>query len=424
MSTDPKRAFSWPRFMLAAALAFAAISIANAAAVGVSIAANYFFAVAFISAGAVILLANGLVLGYFLVRLLRKRSASAWGALTGFVGVLAVVGYFAIRILAYSLNPMTAVPMLAVSPIPPGSGYGQIAFVSSDGHISLIDADSGNFTSLGPGEEPAWSPDGRKLAYDGPCDKKNCIYFMTADGRLTRFVDNSSNSYQDAIWSPDGTKIAFEKDSGIFIVNADGSQPTQIAGASSLVWSPDGRKLAYDGPCDKITCIYIMNADGSHPTLIATGYSPAWSPDGKRIAFTHSEGYDLFAKPHLYLANADGSGVTALKKILVEEGQSYAWSPGSRQIAFWGGSGGLYVVSADGADLGQISNGQIGAAAWSPDGKHIVYQSDRLQIYVANADGSGEVILTDHTKHKSNGANPSWSPDGTRIAVMAPPPLA
>ena len=89
---------------------------------------------------------------------------------------------------------------------------------------------------------------------------------MNADGsgqrRLTR------NPAEDIIpaWSPDGRKIAFEwRRPGIYVMNADGSGKRLLTrnGVRSLVWSPDGRKIAFTGGDRNGSDVYVMNADGS-----------------------------------------------------------------------------------------------------------------------------------------------------------------
>src|SRR5579859_1370781 len=385
MNTDLKPAFSRQKFMLTAALSCAILLIVNVGAqAGVNawkeaqpqncfLFCDYIFV--WLGVELAIVLVNVLVLGYALVRSLRKRGAGAWGTLTGFGGfILAVVGYFAI---GHIYQPMTAVPLPPVSRIPPGSGQGQIAFISSSGDLVLMGADGSSYTTLEPGpvDSLAWSPDGSELAFAGNCDKKTCLYILTAEGRLTRFTDNNSITDEDPVLSPYGAKIAFVSDSSY---------------------------------------INVMNADGSHRVRLGAGSSPAWSPDGKRLAFVRNE------DAHIYLVNADGSGLTALKNTLANSINRPAWSPDGRQMAFTGGSDGLYVVNADGSGLRQLSAVYSGEPDWSPDGNRILSDGGP-SIYLRNADGSGQVTLTDRTKNISKGVNPSWSPDGRQIAFMAPP---
>jgi Tol biopolymer transport system component len=120
-------------------------------------------------------------------------------------------------------------------------------------------------TNLSVDLQPAWSPDGSKIAFlsqrdstgtecdhfDGTiCGVNNEIYVMNADGTgLRRLTDFPSG---EPAWSPDGLKIACGGESeptggGVFIANADGSGLTNLvaAGGGGPVWSPDGKKIAF-----------------------------------------------------------------------------------------------------------------------------------------------------------------------------------
>jgi TolB protein len=114
-----------------------------------------------------------------------------------------------------------------------------------------MDANGRDARKLGPGEAPAWSPDGRQIAYlrDGS------IWIMNAaDGsgarRLTRRA-NTGNSNGPPRWTPDGRRIVYEDDS----LNASeiraldlatGVVKTVVAQGSSPAVSPDGRRLVYE----------------------------------------------------------------------------------------------------------------------------------------------------------------------------------
>ena len=229
---------------------------------------------------------------------------------------------------------------------------------------------------------PAWSPDGRRIAFASDHDGNRVIYVMNADGSgLTRLTDNDAIDSGPA-WSPDGRRIAFDstRDGNfeVYVMSADGSGLTRLTDNDAYdwfpAWSPDGRRIAFDSDRDGNSEVYVMDADGSGVSRLtyhgAHDFTPAWSPDGRRIAFaSYRDG-----KSEIYVM--DASGVTRL-------------------------------TQNDASDVGP---------AWSPDGRRIAFASERdgnLEIYVMNADGSGVTRLT---YNDARDLFPAWSPDGRRIA--------
>src|SRR3989442_489053 len=115
-----------------------------------------------------------------------------------------------------------------------------IAFAGFDGHIDIIKSNGTGRTSLtsasATDSEPAWSPDGAKIAFT----RKAAIYVMNADGAsVTRLTPDAASDGGPA-WSPDGKYIAFNRDGGIWVMAADGANPHWLSVAGyQPAWSPD-----------------------------------------------------------------------------------------------------------------------------------------------------------------------------------------
>lgn len=190
--------------------------------------------------------------------------------------------------------------------------------------------------------DPTWSPDGKNIAFrrvdwrrGDDENELSEIYVMNADGRGLRRLTNNAVEDSFPAWSPDGKKIAFtsarDGQREIYMMNPDGSGQRRLKRSrfDSLLpaWSPDGKKIAYmEGTGDFTATIYAMNADGSVPRRVVRGQgqSPTWSPDGRRIAFADFNQGNW----QIYVVNTDGSG---LRRLTSKGGNvEPAWQPPPR----------------------------------------------------------------------------------------------
>ena len=167
----------------------------------------------------------------------------------------------------------------------------------------------------------AWSPDGRQVVFTrGELKEGNtpesALYLMNADGSGARqLTDMPGQEYLPA-WSPDGKRIAFVSMVGhkqaIYVINADGTNWQQLtdtaAAAFGPAFSPDGTRIVYTSNASGTDQLYIMTVDGRNPRQVTSkgthNWGAVWSPDGTQIAFTSSGDTSL----DISVINADGSG--------------------------------------------------------------------------------------------------------------------
>lgn len=309
-------------------------------------------------------------------------------------------------------------------------GFGFIGIVVCIAAFVGIALATGVFAGT-PGHQdsdPAWSPDGARIAFTSNRAGNKDIYVMNPDGSNVKQLTSDPFALlywaRNAVdkqpsWSPDSKHIAFSSGrdniywtrvtDSIFVMNTDGSGVTRLSevysDAGSAVWSPDGRRIAFESNSDGPWDIVAMDALGSTPAFLThnegNSYLPSWSPDGNKIAFVS----DRTGTEQIYVMNADGSNVVQLTNT-IEHHYNPVWSPDGNRIVYivqpGSGHSQIYVMNADGSQPTQITHARADSQspAWSPDGKRLAFSSNRggdsdvWRIYVMNVDGSNVVQLT------------------------------
>src|SRR5829696_3783861 len=209
-------------------------------------------------------------------------------------------------VLAASLLARIAGPAEAAFP----GQNGKIVFASNrttlvtnptgDNEIYTMNADGTGLKQLtfnkSDDNNPAFSPSGRRIVFDGNRDGNFEIYTMKADGSdQKRLTHNDALDYVPA-YSPDGSKIAFESvrdgNDEVYTMDSDGTDQKNVSKNSASVdgnpaWSPDGERIAFQSnryEHDNIDIYTMKSADGTGLDRVthdeAVDSTPNWSPDG------------------------------------------------------------------------------------------------------------------------------------------------
>lgn len=176
----------------------------------------------------------------------------------------------------------------------------------SNFHIWVMDVDGRNQRAItrGPSDDrhPFWSPDSKQIAFDSGSDGTREIRVINSNGGNPRQVTRLNQESIFPAWSPDGKQITFfvytDGVLGLWVVGADGSNPRPLVPTVArqqqnqcafpchqALWSGDGKKIAYGGGDRR--SIWVINADGSDATQVAKRsgtepqHFPWWLRDGR-----------------------------------------------------------------------------------------------------------------------------------------------
>jgi Tol biopolymer transport system component len=192
----------------------------------------------------------------------------------------------------------------------------------------------------------AWTRDHRWLVFSATlvAEMHSDLFVVRPTGSIPANVTQTADLDEDSpAWSPDGRQIAFERDAIIFIINADGSSERELVGPNpsntgnhSPDWSPDGTTIVYaTGNNEAIWTVSTI--DPAEPLLIrdipAIRGRPTWKPDGSQILFWE-HGITDPTGPKLMAIAPDGSDPEQISSTIV--GYTPVWSPDGIRIAVVG----------------------------------------------------------------------------------------
>jgi Tol biopolymer transport system component len=197
----------------------------------------------------------------------------------------------------------------------------------------------------------AWPPDGNEVAYiapevtqtaSEPVDAAYNLHVMALDGSQARRLTNDSDAKGQPAWSRDGRYIAYGAAVGdqrsIQIVSADGTsrqtlvQSVQGGLPETIAWSPDGTRVAYDNSISGGGDVFVADADGKGSINLTEDQGiahsgPSWSPDGSRISYSAVIGE---GPADIFIVNSDGTGRRNITKTYDVNERSARWAPSAR----------------------------------------------------------------------------------------------
>jgi TolB protein len=310
---------------------------------------------------------------------------------------------------------------------------------------------------LGTGDPTAtfgadWSPDAQHLAY---ADQRGIAIVNVMVGTRRRAGPGGQPS-----WSPDGRRIAFMLSEsrgsfGIYVMPARGGEARRLTSGTNPAWSPDGRLIAFNrSRNDEADDIHVLDVQSGKTRRLTYGVyyrgAPAWSRDG-RIAYRVHDA-DL-GRESIYTIRPDGSSRRRVYAAPYAELDDLAWTVDGRIVytaaddlwildprkprprrffpgpaldagrpawlasgrLSWVGPKGLQVTAPDGSGAMRIPGRYVGSPSWSPTGTEFALGG--VDIVDART-GKARTILWDDGIGDTPKGPAWWSPDGRRLAYL------
>lgn len=349
--------------------------------------------------------------------------------------------------------PVTSFPGIEINPaFAPGAGD-RVAFAWSgqqqnnwDIYVQVVGTDNPLRLTEHPAidHNPAWSPDGRFIAFlrfeQGRCEIRKVPALGGAEVKL---ADCQSDEISALAWSPDGRWLAWPDRSHsnepfrIVILSLETSQkrdltapPAGLLGDIDVAFAPDGQSVAFlRSPVPGVQDVWIASLSGGEPRQVTNDkvkvHGMDWTPDGRYLVYSSNRG-GMFS---LWRSAANGGSPQWLGAGGGNT-DSPTVAPDGRRIAYelWQDEANIYRLDlkANAQTRGAEAAKLIFSTRWdwnpsySPDGSRIAFVSDRLgtsEIWTADKDGGNLAQRTSFGGPLVTA--PQWSPDGTRIVFDA-----
>ncbi len=228
-----------------------------------------------------------------------------------------------------------------------------------------------------------------------------------------------SSGPQSPAWSPDGKWLAFSMRGDIWKMPAEGGEAVAITSGPFYyfepAWSPDGKRMALVYLNDGNLEVGIVSASGGameplspHPRV---DIQPAWSPDGQSLFYVSARagGFRIFR--HDMFTRSDTAVTNGIQPAVSPDGKFLAYEQGGLRV--------LDLASGQSRVVRDEETEYRMEPSWTPDGSNILYVTEdegSNDIRVVPAAGGDAIELTNDTSRHE--MSPAVSPDGTRFAFV------
>ncbi|MES3013170.1 MAG: Tol-Pal system beta propeller repeat protein TolB [Pseudomonadota bacterium] len=265
----------------------------------------------------------------------------------------------------------------------------RISYVTKGGGrytLRVADADGeGGQVALNSPEpiiSPAWSPDGKQLAYVSFEKQKAVIYTQDTSTGARRELANFRGSNSAPAWSPDGQTLAVtlsrENGSQLYLIDRSGGNVRRLTTSNAIdtepAFAPDGRGIYFVSDRGGGPQIYRTSVSGGNVERVTFGgsynISPAISPDGRTLAYVSRQGGAF----RLYTLDLGSGGAQPVALTDTNDDESPSFAPNGRLI--------IYATRAQGRDVlmtttldGKIkarllsTNADVREPVWGPFGR-------------------------------------------------------